>query len=101
SWANARLAGLLRNGDGGKQLVPLLFAELTIADAPEGAEPVVQTRLPARDWVFRWDPERRVAYLLAVPRKGARELTFRLRWETLLRSEAAVGTVRQAAGAGR
>jgi hypothetical protein len=80
---NARLAGLLKEGDeGGRLLVPFVFAEVRLPRAPRGKQPVLKTRLPGRQWVFCWDGRRKCGYLLVTPRnQELRELRFHVRWQ--------------------
>lgn len=88
---NARLAGLLQRGadDGGKaRLVPFVFAEVHLPDAPPGQTPRLRSRLPSRDWVFLWDRRRRCGYLLAVPRPRGNELRFEVAWDQVEVAEA-------------
>ncbi len=80
---NARLAGLQVRGDNDvQQLVPLVFAEVHLPDAPAGKEPALRSRLPGSRWVFRWDARARRGYLLLAPRRtDAGELKFRVAWK--------------------
>ncbi len=83
AYPNGRLAGLLRkeDGDDGRPLVPLVFAEVALPKAPAGKVPRLASKLPSRNWVFNWDARRRCGYLLAVPRdKDRDELRFRVEW---------------------
>jgi len=71
---NARLAGLLTKNDeqeDGRNLVPLLFAEVALPKVPPGQVPQLRTKLTDRQWVFCWDGRRQVGYLLVAP--GAKE----------------------------
>src|SRR5262249_47512391 len=80
---NARLAGLVRKttGDAGRHLVPFIFAEVSLPQAPAEKMPRLHSRLPASRWVFSWDGRRRCGYLLATPRPQDRfELRFRVTW---------------------
>jgi hypothetical protein len=79
---NARLAGLLSpNEDSSHRLVPFLFAELELAEAPDGRKPELTSRLPEKNWVFLWDEGRKAGYLLVTPRpKDEGELRFRIKW---------------------
>jgi hypothetical protein len=91
---NARLAGLLRISDEGEDertLVPFVFAEVHFKGAvPSGVRPHLRSRIPSRNWVFRWDPVRRCGYLLITPRaKDEGELKFSATWQEL--EEAAGG----------
>jgi hypothetical protein len=82
--ANARLAGLLTKAeaDEAPHLVPLVFAEVRLPDAPPGKVPHLRGRLPGRRWVFTYDARRRCGYLLAMPRaQDAGELRFHISWE--------------------
>lgn len=85
---NARLAGLLRktNDADGLPLVPFVFAEVRLPNAPPGQAPKLRSRLPASNWVFCWDARRRCGYLLATPRPGDKEeLRFHIEWEAQAR----------------
>ena len=79
---NARLAGLLlRDGEDSKHLVPFVFAEVSIPDAPDNQVPALRGKVPDRNRVFVWDGRRKVGYLLVTPReKDERELRFRVSW---------------------
>jgi hypothetical protein len=78
---NARLAGLVRKTEGGRHLVPIIFAEVALPQAPPGKAPRLHSRLPSSCWVFSWDDRRRCGYLLAIPRpKDPRELHFHVTW---------------------
>jgi hypothetical protein len=80
---NARLAGLLRKEKGadGRALVPFVFAEVRLPDAPPGREPCLHSKLPADRYVFCWDARRGCGYLLAAPGPQAEgELRFRVEW---------------------
>jgi hypothetical protein len=81
---NARLAGLVREGDkDGPRLVPFVFAEVHLPKAPPGKTPRLQSRLPNSRWVFSWDHRRKCGYLLAIPRNKDRdEIRFHVKWET-------------------
>jgi hypothetical protein len=81
--ANGRLAGLVREGDkDGLRLVPFVFAEVHLSKAPPGKTPRLQSRLPARRWVFCWDHRRKCGYLLVTPRtKDTAEIRFHVKWE--------------------
>lgn len=82
-WPNARLAGLIaRNEDEDtKRLVPLLFAEVTLPQAPPGKVPRLKSTLPERSHVFAWDARRKTGYLLAAPgAKERSELRFTVEW---------------------
>jgi hypothetical protein len=80
---NARMAGLLRDGDeDGKRLVPFVFAEVYLPQAHPGMAPHLHSRIPARQWVFCWDGRRQVGYLLITPRaKDQHELHFQVKWK--------------------
>jgi hypothetical protein len=81
---NARAAGLVYKTRAGEPatLVPLVFGEIHLPDGPPGTSPVLQSRLPARRWVFCWDPRRHSGYLLASPRASdCRELRFHVKWD--------------------
>jgi hypothetical protein len=80
---NARLAGLLREGDkDGKQLVPFIFAEVFLPKAPLGKKPHLHTRIPGKQWVFCWDHRRKCGYLLVTPRaRDRQELRFHIKWQ--------------------
>jgi hypothetical protein len=83
---NARLAGLVRKEAGGdedrREVVPLVFAEVSLPRAPRGRLPRLSSKLPSARWVFCWDERRRTGYLLAAPRpEDTHELRFRVRWE--------------------
>ncbi len=79
----ARLAGLrVRQGDDRThRLVPLVFAEVHLPQAPAGKTPALRTGLPASRWVFSWDGRTRRGYLLLAPRADDRgELRFEVAW---------------------
>jgi len=80
---NARLAGLLRLGEeDARQLVPFVFAEVSLPRAPANQLPRLRTRLPDSHWAFIWDARRRSGFLLLTPRpRDQRELRFRIDWE--------------------
>jgi hypothetical protein len=82
-FPNARLGGLIQKGsDGSRQLVPLLFAEVYLPDAPAGKTPRLHSRIPADHWVFNWDARRKHGYLLLTPRaKDVGELRFQIHWQ--------------------
>jgi hypothetical protein len=82
-FPNARLAGLLRKeGEGGKELVPLVFAEVHLPKAHPGRTPRLRAKLSPRDYVFCWDERRRCGYLLvAPPARAGGEIRFRVEWE--------------------
>lgn len=80
---NARLAGLLSNGESAdsRRLLPLIFLEIPLPDAPVGATPRFRSKLPERHYCFRYDATRRCGYLLLTPRSQAEhEVTFRIEW---------------------
>src|SRR5262249_2814878 len=82
---NARLAGLLTaspQDEDVRRVVPLLFTEVRLPDAPPGQTPKLSSAIPEKNWVFRWDPHRRTGYLLVKPRnKDRTELRFHIEWE--------------------
>jgi hypothetical protein len=79
---NARLAGLLRQGEDGTALVPFVFAEVRLPNAPPDKTPRLRGRVPETHWVFCWDARRRCGYLLVTPReKDQEEVRFRVEWE--------------------
>jgi hypothetical protein len=83
---NARLAGLVRKttGDAGRSLVPFVFTEVFLPQAPADKTPRLHSRLPASCWVFSWDGRRRCGYLLALPRpKDQTELRFHVSWRSV------------------
>jgi hypothetical protein len=80
---NARLAGLIRKeGDESeKPLVPFVFAEVSLPQAPAGRVPELRSRLPGSHYVFCWDERRRTGYLLVTPRaRDEKELRFHVAW---------------------
>jgi hypothetical protein len=82
---NSRLAGLLNKPDGtsDRQLVPLLFAEVHLPHGPPGTTPHLQSRVPAKRWVFCWDARRRCGYLLVEPREQDQGvLRFHVEWKS-------------------
>ena len=81
-WPGGRLAGLFTaDGEDNRRLAPLAFAEVAIPDAPAGKAPRLSSKVPARNWVFRWDTRRRVGYLLLLPReKDTGTVEFRVHW---------------------
>jgi hypothetical protein len=82
-FPNERLAGLVRPAaDDEKKLVPFVFAEVKLPDGPPGAVPHFETKLPDSSWTYVWDARRRTTYLLALPHDGAREVRFRVAWES-------------------
>jgi len=82
---NGRLAGLVSKDakNGRHVLTPFVFAEVHLPKAPPGQSPKLHSRLPSKQWVFCWDAQRRVGYLLALPRaKDRGELRFYVDWES-------------------
>jgi hypothetical protein len=80
---NTRLAGLRhkQDEDSKHQLVPLVFAEVALPQAPAGKTPTLQSRLPSSRWVFCWDGRARRGYLLLTPRATDHgELRFQVKW---------------------
>jgi hypothetical protein len=70
------------DGEDARRLAPLAFAEVALPGAMAGYTPRLTSKLPGRNWVFRWDARRRVGYLLVVPReKDEMGVEFRVRWE--------------------
>jgi hypothetical protein len=82
-WPGGRLAGLFTaDGEDARRLAPLAFAEVPLADTKEGRTPRLTTKLPGRNWVFRWDARRRVGYLLVLPReKDEKGVEFTVHWD--------------------
>lgn len=84
---NGRLAGLVRkdrkDADEEQQnLVPFLFFEVALPDAPPDKTPTLRSRLPSDRWVFCWDGRRRCGYLLMMPRaKDREEIRFHVEWQ--------------------
>jgi hypothetical protein len=82
---NGRLAGLLTmnaEDEDIRNLVPFVFAEVSLPKAPPGKMPKLTSRLGDRNWVFVWDARRQVGYLLMTPRnKEQREVRFTITWE--------------------
>jgi hypothetical protein len=81
---NARLAGLRLKEDAATthRLVPLVFLEVRLPDAPAGKAPELRSRLPSSRWVFSWDGRTRRGYLLLTPRNTDRgELRFQVVWK--------------------
>jgi Peptidase family C25 len=81
---NARLAGLLRTPDENedlRQLVPFVFVEVRLPDAPPGKKPLLTCPLSQKQWVFVWDARRKAGYLIITPRKERQELHFKIGWE--------------------
>ena len=84
---NERLAGLVRPAaDDDKKLVPFVFAEVKLQNGPPGASPRLDTKLPDSSWTFVWDARRRAGYVLALPRDDAREIRFRVNWDSAAES---------------
>lgn len=91
---NARLAGLVRRElDAEAEVVPVVFAEVSLPQAPAGFVPKLSGRVPPSHWVFTWDARRRCGYLLVAPRaKDRGELRFHIDWTAAAEAEpAAVG----------
>jgi hypothetical protein len=80
---NSRLAGLLSKGsdEDDRVLVPFIFAEVPLPDAPKGKSPQLRTKLTDRNWIFCWDERRRTGYLLVTPRAKETELRFDIKWQ--------------------
>jgi hypothetical protein len=81
---NARLAGLLRmstDNEDLRQLVPFVFAEVRLPEAPPGKTPHLSGRLSNKQWVFVWDDRRKSGYLLITPRKENHELHFKIDYD--------------------
>jgi hypothetical protein len=81
---NGRLAGLLTKTEGQtkKTLVPLLFSEVRLPEAPAGKAPRLSSRVPADRWVFLWDGRLRTGYLLVQPRvRDGDDIRFSVVWE--------------------
>jgi hypothetical protein len=81
---NARLAGLRlkQDDDAPHRLVPLVFVEVRLPDAPAGKAPVLRTRLPDSRWVFCWDGRAKRGYLLLTPRAtDSGDLHFQVAWK--------------------
>jgi hypothetical protein len=81
---NARLAGLIRKeeDDSERPLVPFVFAEVPLPQAPAGRVPELHGKLPSSHYVFCWDERRRTGYLLAEPHTTAeQELRFHVSWK--------------------
>jgi len=81
---NGRLAGLItpdEDEENVKHLVPFIFAEVHLPNAPAEKSPILRSRLPESRWVFNWDARRRCGYLLFMPRaKDHDELRFNVDW---------------------
>ncbi len=82
---NERLAGLLtkEEDDGKQQLIPFIFAEVRLANAPAGTVPRLHSKVPESHWVFCWDARRSCGYLLIAPRKKDRDsMRFHVEWRS-------------------
>ncbi|WP_439621047.1 hypothetical protein [Gemmata sp.] len=80
-WPGGRLAGLITTDIEDRWLAPLAFVEVPL-DGPAGQEPHLSSKLPGKNWVFRWDARRRVGYLLVLPReKDEKGVEFRVKWD--------------------
>jgi len=89
---NSRLAGMIRPvADDEKKLVPFVFAEVRLSNVPDNASPRLETKHSESSWTFLWDARRRVGYVLALPREGARELKFHVKWDTTVSSNSGGG----------
>jgi hypothetical protein len=81
-WPGGRLAGLITTDLEDKWLAPLAFVEVPMEKGPAGQVPHLSSKLPSKNWVFRWDARRRVGYLLVLPReKDDKGVEFRVKWE--------------------
>ncbi|MBP3955782.1 hypothetical protein J8F10_10855 [Gemmata sp. G18] len=81
-WPGGRLAGLFTTDEEARLLAPLAFAEVSLPNAKEGYTPRLSSKVPGRNWVFRWDARRRVGYILSVPReKDEGKIEFRVHWD--------------------
>ncbi|MCE9562452.1 MAG: hypothetical protein K8U57_10405 [Planctomycetes bacterium] len=81
-WPGGRLAGLITTDVEDKWLSPLGFAEVSMPNGPADQVPHLSSKLPGKNWVFRWDARRRVGYLLVIPReKDEKSIEFRVKWE--------------------
>jgi hypothetical protein len=83
-WPGGRLAGLFTaDGEDNRRLAPLAFAEVSIPNASANKSPRLSSKVPARNWVFRWDARRRTGYLLMIPREKdtAAAVEFRVHWD--------------------
>jgi hypothetical protein len=83
-WPGGRLAGLFTaDGEDNRRLAPLAFAEVEFPRGPPGKSPRLSSKLPSRNYVFRWDARRRVGYLLVLPReKDTEAIEFRVHWDS-------------------
>jgi hypothetical protein len=91
---NGRLAGLVHGDkdDDSRPLVPFVFAEVRLPDAPAGKVPRLASHLPASHYVFCWDERRSTGYLLIEPwTTNAQELRFQVRWEDKAQSGSVSG----------
>lgn len=82
---NGRLAGLVtKEPDENLQpLVPFVFVEVALPQAPADKTPELSSKIPSRRWAFCWDSRRKSGYLLVMPRTEDRdELRFRIAWQT-------------------
>jgi hypothetical protein len=82
---NGRLAGLVHKDDyeDGQPLVPFVFAEVRLPNAPTGKTPRLQSRVPSSHYVFCWDERRNTGYLLLEPRAGDKDdVRFHVHWDT-------------------
>lgn len=81
---NGRLAGLVHKDEyeDGQPLVPFVFAEVHLPNAPPGKTPRLQSRVPSSHYVFCWDERRNTGYLLLEPRAGDMdEVRFHVHWD--------------------
>lgn len=83
-WPGGRLAGLFSSDDdANRHLIPFAFAEVGIPDAPDGKAPRLTSKVPARNYLLKWDARRKVAYLLLLPRaKDTGTIEFQIHWDT-------------------
>lgn len=83
AWPNARLAGLVTKNEGnGRQLVPLLFAEVRLRPPTPASRPRLHSKIGDDRWAFVWDGRRETGYLLVVPpRRGEGDIRFEVRWQ--------------------
>ena len=82
---NERLAGLLtkEEDDGKQRLIPFIFAEVRLPNAPVGAVPRLHSKIPESHWVFCWDARRSCGYLLIAPRTKDRDsVRFHVEWRS-------------------
>jgi len=81
-WPGGRLAGLITTDIEDKWLSPLAFAEIAMPNGPADHVPHLSSKVPGKNWVFRWDARRQVGYLLVIPReKDEGKVEFRVKWE--------------------